>query len=206
MTKLKSKKMTKSTFAIIIMAIAMVAMLAFGGTYAYFTATADQAAGDTVHTALIALQDNATVTLASDQKANLLPGETVSLSATISNLSTRESYVFVKFAVDADGDATLDFTKDANLAGTDGTKWTKITESGAVNVYYMIVAAKTDVELSATATFTATATSNNGAEVTTQLMNQDITVTARFASVQVGGDVANAPAAYALIADSLTIS
>ena len=40
MTKMKSKKMTKSTFAIIIMAVAMVAMLAFGGTYAYFTATA----------------------------------------------------------------------------------------------------------------------------------------------------------------------
>ena len=37
---MKSKKMTKSTFAIIIMAIIMVAMLAFGGTYAYFTATA----------------------------------------------------------------------------------------------------------------------------------------------------------------------
>ena len=38
MTKTKSKKMTKSTFAIIIMAVVMVAMLAFGGTYAYFTA------------------------------------------------------------------------------------------------------------------------------------------------------------------------
>ena len=38
MTKMKSKKMTKSTFAVIIMAVAMVAMLAFGGTYAYFTA------------------------------------------------------------------------------------------------------------------------------------------------------------------------
>ena len=40
MTKSKSKKMTKSTFAIVIMAIVMVAMLAFGGTYAYFTANA----------------------------------------------------------------------------------------------------------------------------------------------------------------------
>ena len=42
---MKSKKMTKSTFAIIIMAIAMVAMLAFGGTYAYFTATAQDKTG-----------------------------------------------------------------------------------------------------------------------------------------------------------------
>ena len=40
MTKMKSKKMTKSTFAIVIMAIVMVAILAFGGTYAYFTANA----------------------------------------------------------------------------------------------------------------------------------------------------------------------
>ena len=36
----KSKKMKKSTFAIVIMSILMVAMLAFGGTYAYFTASA----------------------------------------------------------------------------------------------------------------------------------------------------------------------
>lgn len=42
MTKLKSKKLTKSTFAIIIMAIVMVAMIAFGGTYAYFTANTTQ--------------------------------------------------------------------------------------------------------------------------------------------------------------------
>ncbi len=42
MTKLKSKKLTKSTFAIIIMAIVMVAMIAFGGTYAYFTASSTQ--------------------------------------------------------------------------------------------------------------------------------------------------------------------
>lgn len=40
MTKMKSKKMNKSTFAIVIMAIVMVAILAFGGTYAYFTANA----------------------------------------------------------------------------------------------------------------------------------------------------------------------
>lgn len=39
MTKKKTKKMTKSTFAIIIMGIALVALLAFGGTFAYFTST-----------------------------------------------------------------------------------------------------------------------------------------------------------------------
>ena len=54
MTKMKSKKMTKSTFAIIIMGIVMVAMLAFGGTFAYVTATANNATG-TAKTALIKL-------------------------------------------------------------------------------------------------------------------------------------------------------
>ena len=73
MTKMKSKKMTKSTFAIIIMAIAMVAMLAFGGTYAYFTATANDVSG-TVRTAYLSLT-NETETLTKVATTDILPGE-----------------------------------------------------------------------------------------------------------------------------------
>ena len=57
MTKLKSKKMTKSTFAVIIMAILMVAMLAFGGTYAYFTATTQKDQTD-ITLGYLKLKDN----------------------------------------------------------------------------------------------------------------------------------------------------
>jgi predicted ribosomally synthesized peptide with SipW-like signal peptide len=55
MTKLKSKKMTKSTFAVIIMAILMVAMLAFGGTYAWFTAKATTIKSEGITTGKILL-------------------------------------------------------------------------------------------------------------------------------------------------------
>ena len=80
MTKLKSKKMTKSTFAIIIMAIAMVAMLAFGGTYAYFTATANATGGKvTAKTLTIGGQaEGTTVTLGADSK--IVPGQTIEIT------------------------------------------------------------------------------------------------------------------------------
>ena len=55
MTKMKSKKMTKSTFAVIIMAIVMVALLAFGGTYAYFTANATGESVGNIKTAKLQL-------------------------------------------------------------------------------------------------------------------------------------------------------
>ena len=58
MTKMKSKKMTKSTFAIVIMAIVMVAILAFGGTYAYFTAQARVEKVDTIKTANLILRNS----------------------------------------------------------------------------------------------------------------------------------------------------
>lgn len=57
---MKSKKMTKSTFVVIIMAIAMVALLAFGGTYAYFTANATGEAVGNIKTAKLQLLNKST--------------------------------------------------------------------------------------------------------------------------------------------------
>ena len=102
MTKMKSKKMTKSTFAIIIMAVAMVAMLAFGGTFAYFTATSYTATA-TTSTGLIQ------VGIGTDKievvKDNALPGETIidtSITA-INTESTRDSYIYAIFSVKFNG-------------------------------------------------------------------------------------------------------
>lgn len=74
MTKLKSKKMTKSTFAVIIMAILMVAMLAFGGTYAYFTATTKEDS-NTITLGYVKLKDNNAIY--SIAVNNIMPGETI---------------------------------------------------------------------------------------------------------------------------------
>ncbi len=74
MTKMKSKKMNKSTFAIIIMALVMVAMIAFGGTYAYFTATAD-AKTETFKTAIISLNNVTSLTKADSYDNDIVPGQ-----------------------------------------------------------------------------------------------------------------------------------
>ena len=110
MTKMKSKKMTKSTFAIIIMAIVMVAMLAFGGTYAYFTATADGLEGSVQTGSLVLTQDATTFTTMADTK--IAPGEYAFGDAgnkeivSLKHKNTIASYVFVEFdvaPVDIDG-------------------------------------------------------------------------------------------------------
>ena len=98
MTKLKSKKMTKSTFAVIIMAIAMVAMLAFGGTYAYFTATAGAGLEGTVHTAEVKLTTAADSVTFTGHAAEFLPSETLSATVTYSDASTRGTWVFFKLS------------------------------------------------------------------------------------------------------------
>ena len=71
----KSKKMKKSTFAIVIMAILMVAMLAFGGTYAYFTANANVANGGSFTTGKVILTADGSISLATEKK--VVPGDTV---------------------------------------------------------------------------------------------------------------------------------
>ena len=78
MTKMKSKKMTKSTFAIIIMGIIMVAMLAFGGTFAYFTATANQS-GATIVTGKLSM--NVTTNVETVIDADLVPNQQVNMTA-----------------------------------------------------------------------------------------------------------------------------
>ena len=92
MTKMKSKKMTKSTFAIIIMAIVMVAMLAFGGTYAYFTATSDKNVAS-LTTGMVSLESATTLTATVE---NVMPKEEVFAAGDLAfntSASTEDTYL-----------------------------------------------------------------------------------------------------------------
>ena len=103
MTKMKSKKMTKSTFAVIIMAVLMVAMMAFGGTYAYFTATTTSKFGKAT-TGRVQLDANSAVVV----NEMVVPGQQLLKDGvTVTSNSTVKTYVFVKFTAvftDSDGD------------------------------------------------------------------------------------------------------
>ena len=74
------------------MAIAMVAMLAFGGTYAYFTASSGGSLAEPVTLGLIA--HNSEVTVAETVK-DKLPTETFDITLTITDTSNRESFIFI---------------------------------------------------------------------------------------------------------------
>ena len=102
MTKLKSKKMSKSTFAIIIMAIAMVAMLAFGGTYAWFTSSTITATSDaTTQMGKIVLTASGDALSSTSLTADVLPGEPVfaeDAAFSIKDNSNRASFIFIKIS------------------------------------------------------------------------------------------------------------
>lgn len=169
MTKLKSKKMSKSTFAIIIMAIAMVAMLAFGGTYAYFTANALGFATGDVKTGIVEITSvrsgetiaaSAKVVSGSYVLGDAADGEnTNNYKVDLTSKSNVDTYVFATFTASVDGDelfinagtdeepnyiTLLDVT-GLPTGGTNGSTWTLVT--GQTGVYYLNVAAVTEQEV-----------------------------------------------------------
>ena len=115
MTKTKKKKMSKSTFAIIIMAVVMVAMLAFGGTYAYFTATATKKSTGEFTTGSIKLESNKEATFVTGLK-DVVPGDKLTtgpLTLTTTSVGT-DSYIAIKVTIKAT-DAN---DEELDLAGT----------------------------------------------------------------------------------------
>ena len=102
MTKMRSKKMTKSTLAIIIMSIAMVAMLAFGGTYAYFTATTVRKDLE-VTTGTVMLSSGSTFA----SVTTIVPTEVIANAINYTDKSDVATFIFVTFSVEATGEKTL---------------------------------------------------------------------------------------------------
>ena len=196
MTKMKSKKMSKSTFAIIIMGIVMVAMLAFGGTFAYFTAKASNVSG-TVTTAQIHLTSKEQTFTMTGNYQNLLPKETVSATANLVNDSTRDSYVFVELTY---GSVEGAFTLTGVTTTTDGVTWAKVGTEG--NVYAAKVgSAVKDLVVTASFSFEADAEwRQEGTRPDAMAASIEVTIAAGSIQAQNGDteftDVAAAYAAY----------
>ena len=214
MTKAK-KKMSKSTFAIIIMAVAMVAMLAFGGTFAYFTATATSKTG-TVNTGVITLStEGATFTIT---KTNVLPKESILSPTDAQGISysaagaTRAQVAFFTFTVEIEkadtpvSGATLTMTLPTSGLFADAVN----LEGGSATtstVAILVPASTPSITMDGLqVAFDATAESVNGS--TPDLMGATITLTIEAKSIQAVGsdgteitelDEENAAAMYALL-------
>ena len=189
--KLKSKKMSKSTFAVILMAIAMIAMLAFGGTYALFTANATKVTSGPVTTATIKLDGDTAASL-SITGDKLLPGDTVTLAASVTNNSDEKIYAFLAYKLDDASNGTLALTPSG---------WTKY--DAAEGVYYKEIEAGAEVSVAGTAVYEATSKSE-GATTGTG-MGANVTVTVRFAAVQFR-NVASVADAYAAVTADLSLA
>ena len=187
---MKSKKMTKSTFAIIIMAIAMVAMLAFGGTYAYFTATAGTGKQGSFHTAKVELTTEATAVefAASENFMALLPSETLTATIDYADSSTRGTWVFFRLSESMPSEFTL------SAVFVNGTQAQTTSEAGVYAFENSTAGTEegdpTDVVASAELTVTFTITFSADAGNTTvdsgnaTLQDQDFVVTIEACSVQ----------------------
>ena len=192
MTKTKSKKMTKSTFAIIIMAVVMVAMLAFGGTYAYFTATATKKTG-TVTTGHVKLSANgATFT---GIQTDVLPGDALfdsNATLTIDTTDGAGNYVAIRFTIT--GGEGLSIAADGIEPddGT-GTGWYETSTTGifiyGTNATTASAITTASVEVPLTNLRIPTSVDDDWVEgedtSTGNLMDATITVTMEAKSIQV---------------------
>lgn len=209
MTKMKSKKMTKSTFAVIIMAIVLVALVAFGGTYAYFNATttkkeAEFKTGHVYLTTNLNAQSNP-VTIGGE---NIVPGDAVisgAVTVTPDQVGT-DVYMAVKFIIqtkakDAADSAweDADTTNMFNLLGETGVlsdDWAYV-EADDVFVYGTgsdALEAVTDLGTDGTATavnftdaaleFAADVTSVEGVD-SEGIMDADVRIFIQAASTQI---------------------
>ncbi len=110
----------------------MVAMLAFGGTFAYFTATsADK--NTTVTLGYVSLTTDSGTTL-NITKTIAVPGDKLLENATVtlSNKSTVATYIFVSFSTEGD---IPDSVITSTIVGAEGTTLKLV--DGETNVYYI---------------------------------------------------------------------
>ena len=173
------------------MAVVMVAMLAFGGTYAYFTATANNVTGNTT-TGYVRLKSNQDAFTA--VKANVLPGDALITGdikiATVETTDGSGNYVAVKITVKAVDKANNELTlSDLGFTTINpGSDWAETsTNSG---IFYLSEAVKDeeDVVISSdsfkiphTVNDQSTEEKPNGAK---NLMEATITVTVETRSIQ----------------------
>ncbi|HJD06092.1 MAG TPA: SipW-dependent-type signal peptide-containing protein [Candidatus Onthoplasma faecipullorum] len=180
MTKAK-KKMSKSTFAIIIMAVAMVAMLAFGGTFAYFTAVNDPESSENLTTGSVVLGTNTIANLTSE---TVVTGTQIASSVSVTSNSTVDTYVIVKFSVTFDSKPAeqdvISYTLDTGwVAGTTNTDFVVKSVSAGANTSVKVCDAITFV-----GSDKATTDGDGGVTYENEYMGKTIVVTVQTWAIQ----------------------
>ena len=146
------------------MAIAMVALLAFGGTYAYFTATAQSQGVTGITTATVAISTGAanSQTASAAAKTNALPGEKVfnDVAITVTNTSTVDVYVFATVTTGGSAKGLVVKAGSKDAAPIVSVDYAKALENGwekyADGVYYFKTSSTKALEATNQFAFSAT--------------------------------------------------
>lgn len=188
MTKYKTLK--RSTFAIIALSLVLVAVLAFGGTYAYFSASADGTTGTGKLGTLTVTAGTAT-------------GVTTATTVIVPN----EQILSQQFTITGDMNYYVRFGVKVNVTGMSGTKGAAEPEANAVIVlsglenlvsssdsvtldtvkyYYVATSATAATKVTGTNNYTPVATINKlvGANASTYYMGATVSVSITCETVQ----------------------
>ena len=174
----------------------MVAMLAFGGTFAYFTATANTKSGSTQTGVITLSTDNTTITIS---KQNILPHEALLTTQDAKDITydtadaTRAQVAFFTFTVEIKKDntpvegASLIITTPNTGAFENAVVMTTgegIENSDTAKTVAILIPAATElIDMTGLkVSFDANANSNNGA--IPELMDATITITIEAESIQ----------------------
>ena len=184
----------------------MVAMLAFGGTFAYFTATTTEKSG-TATTGTVQLGENTMATLVADK---VVSGDSLfeSGSVQVTSKSNVDTWVFITFTAEMDGGTQvaskgdIDGDGDFCLEISQASGWTPVDGHGGVVGRKVTVAeANTPIDVCTGIKFYGMSASTESAVGT--IMNKTITVTITSEAIQViaeaNGSEMDAKTAYEVL-------
>lgn len=144
----KYKKLTRSSFVIVALCLALVGILAFGGTYAYFSANASASGNVSMGTLKVKLNNGATTLSLTDSEVvpnqQVFDGSTVTLSYDTTDINF---YVRIKFSASVEGEITPgagEPTVEKALSVTGFSGWVKSGD------YYYLGTAETATKATGT--------------------------------------------------------
>ena len=186
------------------MAIAIVALLAFGGSYAYFTAVTGELASSGLKTGKVTLTTEATSTII--KSGTVMPGDaliTGDVAYAYETTDENGQWISVRVTVTSAATGLVDaVVTEGFKIGTDFGDATSITDTtnGKIATYTIKVEKGTGTKTLDDATFVLPLSFGGAGNVQTEaaLMNADVTVKIEAKAIQ-GSSVGSATAAEALM-------
>ena len=184
----------------------MVAMLAFGGTFAYFTATTTEKSG-TVTTGTVQLGENTMATLVADKVVSGQEIFSASSKVQVTSKSNVDTWVFITFSATMDGGTLVDSLDEMDAEGeyyleiSQASGWDAVADHAGVLGRKVAANTATPIDVCTGIKFHGMSASTESTVGT--IMNKTITVTITSEAIQViaeaNGSEMDAKTAYEVL-------